>query len=1035
MLTHAASNIYTSQGIGGGGAMSSFSMSPYDENLWFVGTDMGMLFRSLDKGQTWYPIDQNQITYDSNLFYQGTIGFCADPNIVFFADTGKNPIRSIDKGETWRPIDINLEPLERIKYWVSHSENENIVICATDEKLFRSIDKGVTWIPCNISGPSVGSFFDYQEGQLYHATTNGIFISNDLGETFTTYLNTTVRGFAGGRDSNGLTLVYIDGDGENAVRPWIQPFLGKVDGAEQIDITRSAATSGFVWVKPAGATQFNKIAHSQNYKYEGQVIHTSTYLDASGEIYLKEDNAIYPIDRDQYNRGGVHMAENDSQTIYVTGGFYWPRMYGTKTFVTTNAGQTWGKKFQIIDWDENYSPWPADKLEYSAVGVDIGWDDGSFDNFAVNQTDSSYAGGTGYYFLHVSSDKGETWKAPFTEFADTEPRIERKFWKSRGLEVTSVNKIEFHPDNSQLMYVGMGDIGGYMSENAGQTVRLCDANINSIYDFAFDPDDDNIVYSANSTEHDWPIDWHRGVSGAVGGIYKSGNRGMSWERLTPQDGGFNRGYLSVAYDKSRNILYGGTHGYGIIRSLDSGATWEFINNGIPANQGRIISQIELDANGNVYALLSGDFASDASGSQADTGIYFLDVQNGATTWQLLRGNLNSPNGTPISSFWKYPTGFAVDPNNSNVLWLIDHEIEWECGGVWKSIDGGQNWNRVIQYTHPMSVMLDPDDPNKVYVSGSYEMDGSWGNGGLMYTLDGGATWHKNTRVPFKNPGFCSTIDPNNTNKIWYGFHGAGMMHGPRPGMPSFINPVSPNEPQNIQSNIDAYGKVHLSWDVSSSDSEIIGYYVYRSFSDTVYHSSLIGFVNGNSFIDDRGFAADTWVTYRIKAEDLEGDMSEFSETYVYIENSYNNANIIVPSNLQASLISPTQVNLVWQDNSDNETGFKIERMIGSGIDYEEIATVSANSTSYQDNGLLLGNKYFYRIRAFNTAGYSDYATVTFVVTSNNYDVNNDGQVDDLDIKICIRNYLNNTYLSNADFNDDGILSEIDIFSIILNVKT
>ena len=153
------------------------------------------------------------------------------------------------------------------------------------------------------------------------------------------------------------------------------------------------------------------------------------------------------------------MSENDSRTIYVTGNIYWPRMYGNKTFISEDAGQTWEKRFQINDFDNGYIPWPADKLEHSPVGMEVGWWDGFYDNFSVNQCNSSMAGGTGYFFLHATKDKGLHWLAPFTEFMDAEPREPGKRWKSTGLEVTSVYRIEFHPANPQLMYVGLADWG------------------------------------------------------------------------------------------------------------------------------------------------------------------------------------------------------------------------------------------------------------------------------------------------------------------------------------------------------------------------------------------------------------------------------------------------------------------------------------------------------------------------------------------------------------------------------------------------
>jgi len=50
---------------------------------------------------------------------------------------------------------------------------------------------------------------------------------------------------------------------------------------------------------------------------------------------------------------------------------------------------------------------------------------------------------------------------------------------------------------------------------------------------------------------------------------------------------------------------------------------------------------------------------------------------------------------------------------------------------------------------------------------------------------------------------------------------------------------------------------------------------------------------------------------------------------------------IAPTNLTGQAISTTQINLSWTDNSTNETGFKIERKIGTGT-YAIVSTVNAD---------------------------------------------------------------------------------------------
>ena len=81
-----------------------------------------------------------------------------------------------------------------------------------------------------------------------------------------------------------------------------------------------------------------------------------------------------------------------------------------------------------------------------------------------------------------------------------------------------------------------------------------------------------------------------------------------------------------------------------------------------------------------------------------------------------------------------------------------------------------------------------------------------------------------------------------------------------------------------------------------------------------------------------------------------------------------------PSGLRATAASSNQINLAWTDNSNNETGFKIERKTGAGGTYVQLATMAANATSYNDTGLTASTAYYYRIRSTNSVGDSGYAT-------------------------------------------------------------
>jgi titin len=76
----------------------------------------------------------------------------------------------------------------------------------------------------------------------------------------------------------------------------------------------------------------------------------------------------------------------------------------------------------------------------------------------------------------------------------------------------------------------------------------------------------------------------------------------------------------------------------------------------------------------------------------------------------------------------------------------------------------------------------------------------------------------------------------------------------------------------------------------------------------------------------------------------------------------------------------SQINLYWQDNSTDETGFSVERSTTLGGVYSGITLLPANTTIYSDRGLSSGSTYFYRVSSFKTGATSGFAGPTSAVT-------------------------------------------------------
>lgn len=85
---------------------------------------------------------------------------------------------------------------------------------------------------------------------------------------------------------------------------------------------------------------------------------------------------------------------------------------------------------------------------------------------------------------------------------------------------------------------------------------------------------------------------------------------------------------------------------------------------------------------------------------------------------------------------------------------------------------------------------------------------------------------------------------------------------------------------------------------------------------------------------------------------------------------------IAPSRFTASALSGTSAILFWEDDSNHEQGFHVQRSADGGNTWANLTDAPPNATSYPDTGLSAGVPYLYRVSAFNAAGASASASAT-----------------------------------------------------------
>jgi hypothetical protein len=80
-----------------------------------------------------------------------------------------------------------------------------------------------------------------------------------------------------------------------------------------------------------------------------------------------------------------------------------------------------------------------------------------------------------------------------------------------------------------------------------------------------------------------------------------------------------------------------------------------------------------------------------------------------------------------------------------------------------------------------------------------------------------------------------------------------------------------------------------------------------------------------------------------------------------------------PTNLVATGITPSQLNVQWAATSSNMSNFNLERKLGTNGTYQTIAAVFGNISNFSDTGVSYTNQYFYRANAENYFGRSGYS--------------------------------------------------------------
>jgi photosystem II stability/assembly factor-like uncharacterized protein len=240
---------------------------------------------------------------------------------------------------------------------------------------------------------------------------------------------------------------------------------------------------------------------------------------------------------------------------------------------------------------------------------------------------------------------------------------------------------------------------------------------------------------------------------------------MQWRMIGPHRGGRTVGAVGVPSQPS--VFYIGVNNGGVWKTNDYGRTWNPIFDKMPT--GSVGDIAVSESNPNVVYAGCGEGIQRPDLSVGD-GVY--KSTDAGKTWK----NMGLKDGQQIGNI-------TIDPKNENRVFVavLGHPYGPNTErGVYRSLDGGNSWERVLykdENTGAIQVSFDPNNSDILYADLWAGRQGPWENGawngtesGMFKSTDGGNTWKKLSKgLPTPEQGlgrigFC--VAPSNSNRLY-----------------------------------------------------------------------------------------------------------------------------------------------------------------------------------------------------------------------------------------------------------------------------
>jgi photosystem II stability/assembly factor-like uncharacterized protein len=233
------------------------------------------------------------------------------------------------------------------------------------------------------------------------------------------------------------------------------------------------------------------------------------------------------------------------------------------------------------------------------------------------------------------------------------------------------------------------------------------------------------------------------VAAGSGGVWKTGNAGVTWTPLFDEQPSYSIGEITLDPRNPEVVWVGtgenvsGRHvgwGDGVYRSRDGGKTWQRMGLAGSQHIGRILVHPK---DGNVVLVAAEGPLWSAGGER---GVYRTD--DGGVTWKPV---LQIDENTGV-------TDIEFDPSNPDVVYAAAYQRRRHVAGflsggpksgLWKSSDNGKTWRQVTAGLPKgdmgkIGLAVTPADPSLVYAT----IEASGDEKGFYRSRDRGESWEK-----------------------------------------------------------------------------------------------------------------------------------------------------------------------------------------------------------------------------------------------------------------------------------------------------